>query len=450
MSNRILWLSVIILLLSASGLLLLNSKATAEEGCVTAQCHARLLKAKNIHPIAESCDNCHQSLSSPHPQKGQKTFKLIQAPPGLCAMCHPPLGTKPQVHSPVKNGLCTSCHNPHASDEPRLLVQPLKELCQTCHPDKVDFTYVHGPTAAGDCVTCHSPHESAHKSLVIKDGPALCLTCHFDMQEEMKKKTVHPALLGGCTSCHNPHGAPFKKFLSAEGKNLCFQCHPQISEKVEKAKVVHSPVNTEKGCASCHSPHASSNDKLLLNAGKDLCLECHKNVIKKNMTMLHGPIQGGTCTPCHNPHGSQEVKLLIKEFPADIYVPYTGKEYELCFTCHNRDLLRFPDTSFATGFRDGEKNLHYVHVNMKEKGRNCKICHNMHGSNDLKLIADKASFGKWELPLKFVKTDTGGGCSPGCHKTYNYDRKTPGKAPDVAKPEAAKPAAAKPKGKEKK
>jgi predicted CXXCH cytochrome family protein len=163
------------------------------------------------------------------------------------------------------------------------------------------------------------------------------------------------------------------------------------------------------------------------------------------MTVLHGPIQSGTCTPCHDPHGSQEVKLLIKEFPADIYVPYTEKEFELCFSCHNRDLLRFPDTSFATGFRDGEKNLHYIHVNKKEKGRNCKICHNVHGSDNLKLIADKASFGKWELPLKFVKTDTGGACSPGCHKTYNYDRKTPGKAPEAAKPEAAKP-----KGKEKK
>jgi len=445
MLNRRLLLSFVSVLLATISLFVFKTETPAEEGCVTAQCHSKLLTAKNIHPIAESCDNCHQSVSSPHPQKNQKTFKLTQEPPELCATCHPPFGKRPQVHSPVKNGMCTTCHNPHASDEPKLLARPMRDLCLSCHPDKVDFKYVHGPTSAGDCTACHSPHESDNKALVIKAGPELCLACHFDMQEEMKKKGVHPALLGGCTSCHNPHGAPYKKLLSAEGKALCFQCHPQISEKVEKAKVVHPPVNTEKGCASCHSPHASNNDKLLLNAGKDLCLECHKNVIKKNMTMLHGPIQSGKCTPCHDPHGSQQAKLLVMEFPTDLYVPYTDQEYELCFSCHKRDLLRFPDTSFATGFRDGEKNLHYVHVNKKEKGRNCRVCHNIHGSDQPKLLAEKAAFGKWELPLKFVKTDTGGACSPGCHKTYNYDRKTPGKAPEVVKPEPAKP-----KGKEKK
>ncbi|MFZ2198482.1 MAG: cytochrome c3 family protein [Thermodesulfovibrionales bacterium] len=412
--------------------------AAAAESCITSQCHSVLLKAKNIHPIAESCDNCHQSVVTPHPQKGRRTFKLLQEPLGLCATCHPPIGQKPHVHTPVKSGMCTSCHNPHASDEPKLLVQPLKELCQTCHNEKMDFKYLHGPNAAGDCTNCHNPHESDNKALVIKDGPELCLTCHFEMQNEMKKKNVHPALLSGCTSCHNPHGAPVKKLLSAEGKNLCFQCHPQIQEKVEKAKVGHRPVNTEQGCASCHSPHASDNEKLLSKTGKDLCLDCHKNVIKKNMTLLHGPINSGTCTPCHDPHGSQETKLLIKSFPADLYVSYSEKEFELCFSCHKRDLLRFPDTSFATGFRDGEKNLHFVHVNKKEKGRSCKVCHNIHGSSGPKLIADKASFGNWELPLKFVKTDTGGQCSPGCHKTYSYDWKTPGKAPEITKPDAGK------------
>lgn len=419
--------------LSAFSLLVFGTKAAAEDGCITGQCHATLLKAKNVHPIAESCDNCHQSLTKPHPQKGKKTFKLNQDPPELCTTCHPPFGKKPRVHSPVKDGMCTTCHNPHSSDEPKLLAQPVKDLCLNCHPDKVSFPNVHGPTAAGDCTACHNPHESANKALVLQDGTELCLTCHLDMKDEMKKKSVHPALQMGCTSCHNPHGAPYRKLLSAEGAKLCFQCHPQIGEKVEKAKVVHSPIKTEKGCASCHSPHASNNDKLLSMKGKDLCLTCHKNIIKKNMTLLHGPINSGTCTPCHDPHGSQEAKLLIKSFSSDQYVPYSEKEYELCFTCHKRDLLRFPDTSFATGFRDGEKNLHFVHVNKKEKGRNCRLCHAIHGGPSPKLVAESAPFGKWELPLKFIKTDTGGACSPGCHKPYNYDRVTPGKAPETEK-----------------
>src|SRR3990172_9236656 len=179
MSNRLFWLLAVFVVLATFSLFVVKTKATAAEGCVTAQCHPKLLKAKNIHPIAESCDNCHQSLSGPHPQKDKKTFKLIQDPPELCATCHQPFGKKPQVHSPVKNGMCTSCHNPHASDEPKLLTQPVKDLCLTCHPDKVDFKYVHGPTSAGDCTTCHAPHESDNKALVMKEGAELCLTSHF-------------------------------------------------------------------------------------------------------------------------------------------------------------------------------------------------------------------------------------------------------------------------------
>lgn len=435
MRKRNLWLLTVLIVLTALSCFVLDTHSAAQEGCAT--CHAKMLKGKAVHPAAQSCESCHQSIG-PHPQQGKRGFKLVQDPPELCAMCHPPFGKKPNVHSPVKNGMCTSCHNPHSSDQPGLLTQPAKDLCLTCHADKTGFKQMHGPASTGDCTTCHTPHESDNKALALKDGVELCAACHPDMQDMMKKKNVHPAMLSGCTSCHNPHGSAYKKFLSAEGEKLCFQCHPQISEKAEKSKVAHAPVKTERGCASCHSPHASDNAKLLLKTGKDLCLECHKNVIKKNMTTLHGPIAQGTCTPCHDPHGSPYDKLLSKAFSADSYVPYTDKEYELCFSCHNRDLLRFPGTSFATGFRDGEKNLHYIHVNRKEKGRNCILCHNVHGSSNPKLIATGVSFGKWDLPINFVKTETGGRCSPGCHKPFNYDRKTPGKAPEPEKPKEKK------------
>ncbi|MEW6714780.1 MAG: cytochrome c3 family protein [Nitrospirota bacterium] len=318
-----------------------HEKALAEEGCITAQCHSTLLGAKNIHPAAESCDNCHQSQLTPHPQAKIKTFRLSQEPPDLCATCHEPFGKKTDIHPPVKDGMCTSCHNPHASDVPKLLLQPVNDLC---------------------------------------------LTCHFEM-----------------------------------------------SEIIDKSKTVHAPIKTEKGCVSCHSPHESDHDKLLLKTGKELCLECHKNIIKKSMTVLHGPINSGTCTACHNPHGSPEARLLIKSFPSDLYVPYTETTYELCFTCHKRELLSSPNTSSATGFRDGDVNLHFLHVN-REKGRSCKVCHDLHGSALPKLINATTPFSQWQLPLNFEKTDTGGSCTPGCHKTYYYDRITPGKGPSAVKP----------------
>ncbi|MBZ0156111.1 MAG: cytochrome c3 family protein [Alphaproteobacteria bacterium] len=139
------------------------------------------------------------------------------------------------------------------------------------------------------------------------------------------------------------------------------------------------------------------------------------------------------CTSCHDPHGSPEPKLLVKGLSSEFYLQYSDNEYQLCFSCHNRELLQYPDTSHTTGFRDGDRNLHYLHVNKKDKGRNCKACHTMHRGVLPKLIADKVLFGKWELSMHFVKTETGGSCSPGCHKNYHYDRKTSGKAPDPVK-----------------
>jgi hypothetical protein len=61
------------------------------------------------------------------------------------------------------------------------------------------------------------------------------------------------------------------------------------------------------------------------------------------------------------------------------------------------------------------------------------MCHSVHGTDNPKLIQDSVEFGKWNLPLKFVKTDTGGGCSPGCHRPQFYDRDSPGRKPPGTK-----------------
>jgi predicted CXXCH cytochrome family protein len=120
-------------------------------------------------------------------------------------------------------------------------------------------------------------------------------------------------------------------------------------------------------------------------------------------------------------------------------VPYTDTEFSLCFDCHDRDLLRYADTSFATNFRDGERNLHFLHVNDPQKGRSCTLCHAIHGADNPTLIAASVPFGQWQLPLKFVKTATGGSCSPGCHKPYAYDREVPGRKPEVPRAAAKAP-----------
>jgi len=276
-------------MLLMGGCLLPGPDSAAQGGCVTAQCHATLLKAGTLHPPVESCDSCHESTGAPHPGQGAKTFKLVQEPPGLCATCHDPIGTKSQVHPPAQEGMCTTCHDPHASDQPKLLVQPIRDLCQSCHA-QTQARFLHAPVSAGDCTACHAPHES------------------------------------------------------------------------------------------------------------------------------------------------DNAKLLVREFPLSPYVPYTDAEFALCFGCHNRDMVRYPGTSVATGFRDGERNLHYVHVHNALKGRSCALCHEPHGSNSPRLVADSVPFGTWRLPLKFVKSETGGSCAPGCHRPQAYDRQSPGRKPVAPKP----------------
>jgi predicted CXXCH cytochrome family protein len=437
LSNRdglpggLLWIAPLLMMASFLG----PRQAVAQESCVS--CHAALVKTRNVHALTEDCSSCHESVATPHPQKGKKTFKLAQQVPALCLTCHNAFD-KSVVHAPVKEGSCTTCHDPHGSDEAKLLNAAPKELCLACHAEKAESKHPHGPVSAGDCLACHDPHQSEHKALLVKQGDALCAGCHLDTQAFSKAKSVHAALEAGCTSCHNPHGAANPKLLSELGSQLCFQCHDEMAAKVAKASVQHAPVKSDKGCVSCHSPHSSNNPKLLLKAESETCLGCHKASLPRTATVLHGPIKDGQCTPCHDPHGSAYPKLLKAGFATDPYVPYTTQAFALCFSCHKRELLQFPDTSFATNFRDGERNLHYLHVNNPRKGRSCALCHEIHASAGPKLIADSVPFGQWKLPVNFVKTSTGGSCSPGCHQPYSYDRNSPGKKLELPKPGAAK------------
>ena len=77
------------------------------------------------------------------------------------------------------------------------------------------------------------------------------------------------------------------------------------------------------------------------------------------------------------------------------------------------------------GFRDGDLNLHWVHVN-REKGRTCRACHEVHASSNPFHIRDSVPFGrdKWELPINYEINDTGGSCAPGCHSAQIYSRES--------------------------
>jgi predicted CXXCH cytochrome family protein len=141
---------------------------------------------------------------------------------------------------------------------------------------------------------------------------------------------------------------------------------------------------------------------------------------------LHGPIKKGECKACHDPHGSDNFRMLRGSYPADIYVPYKDGTYGLCLTCHEKNLLRFAETTIYTKFRNGKRNLHYVHVVNTRKGRTCRVCHQPHASNGVKMVnKESIKFGVWDIPVNLTVTSSGGRCAPGCHQAFKYDREKP-------------------------
>jgi hypothetical protein len=81
-------------------------------------------------------------------------------------------------------------------------------------------------------------------------------------------------------------------------------------------------------------------------------------------------------------------------------------------------------TRTLTGFRDGDRNLHFLHVNKEKRGRTCRACHELHAAENSVQIRQEVSYGKWLMPINFTKEETGGSCHPGCHRIKAYDRKS--------------------------
>ena len=429
----------------AGCLAIVSPRLTSAQTCAVTSCHRSIIGAEKPHaPVQEKdCFACHKQKNATHPLLGGKSWELIAKVPVLCAECHNPFGGKKVMHPPVKDGDCLACHKPHGGSGRFLLNvgEDRTNLCVECHDSKpFKQKFMHGPVAVGACNKCHDPHEAAEKNLLNSSVRNLCLKCHTDFAKALKESRVaHPPVKDGpCTSCHNPHGSPVNKLLKKKMPDLCVECHVEIGKKLTGVKVPHKPLKQEGSCGSCHSAHYSPNNRLLPIEEKDICLRCHDKDnmgtpplrnIKKDLAgkkYLHGPIEKGECKACHDPHGSDNFRMLRGTYPSELYAPYKDGLYGICLSCHEKNLLRFAETTIYTNFRNGSQNLHYVHVSNSRKGRTCRICHAPHASNGVKLIdKDGAKFGEWYIPINFQISSTGGSCAPGCHKALQYDRNKP-------------------------
>ncbi|MCL4547324.1 MAG: cytochrome c3 family protein [Bacteroidetes bacterium] len=411
------------------------AQGTTPNSCVTAKCHAELIKTKFEHGPAAvgACVQCHELL----PNEDHK-FKKIGSAVNLCNNCHDPIKSDKVNHAPFAKGDCVACHNPHGSDQRFMLRQKsIQQLCFSCHKEEmIKKKTLHVPVEEGDCLVCHQPHASSNPKLLVKSGNSLCFMCHTDFESGLADaKDVHLPV-SECTTCHSPHGSDSERMLASDLPNLCFTCHDEIKQSVVQAVVKHKAVEEGEKCANCHSPHFSKFPKLLVNEPMPLCLSCHNktmNVLNGTLANIkelfekndkwHGPIRERDCSGCHNPHGGKtDFRLLRWVYPKEFYSSFSVEQYELCFKCHQPTLVLEPRTTTLTGFRNGDQNLHYLHINKKVKGRTCRTCHETHASQKERHIRESVPFGKWDLPIHFEKISDGGKCSPGCHAPKVYKR----------------------------
>lgn len=259
-----------------------------------------------------------------------------------------------------------------------------------------------------------------------------CTECHSDLLDH---GMVHYPVTDACDNCHESTGAAHPSDdslgfrLMDKVPELCFYCHEAADQKNSS----HLPY-TKGECLSCHDAHGSSGASLLRYPDPDLCLGCHKRDFRADSTETlnirrlvsgsmnaHSAIAGGGCRSCHRAHVSEFRVLLAERYPEEDYLPALTGNFELCFLCHDTDLLNARETEWGTGFRNGTSNLHWLHMN-GDKGRNCRLCHNLHGSPLPFLVEEQVAFGRWEMRLNFIPEEQGGSCQPGCHGKLSYRR----------------------------
>lgn len=432
------FVAVLIVVSFCGSAMAVKKPTSPQKTCVTEECHIDYSKKTYVHgPVGlGDCKSCHESVDA-----SQHTYKNTRPGRDLCEYCHLEQTVGKNVHEPLKTGDCSQCHDPHSSENAALLLdKTVAGLCRQCHKVAENTKFQHGPVAVGQCSMCHEPHSSDYDGLMTIEPSELCASCHVITKNELEKfEFIHEPAKGDCTGCHDSHGADNPQMLKADTPQLCYPCHEEIKKMAETSKHKHSIITKDGGCSNCHTPHASTVKFILKSAPATMCMTCHDKPVGvsaeevlpaftdelKDKKFLHGPVAEKDCSGCHKTHGSEHFRLLVREYPAIFYAPFSEENYDLCFGCHPKTTALTEKTVDLTAFRNGDLNLHFLHVNKDRRGRTCRSCHQTHASNLPKHIRKTVPYGMWDLPIGFGKTQTGGRCAPGCHLPKDYDRKSP-------------------------
>jgi hypothetical protein len=215
------------------------------------------------------------------------------------------------------------------------------------------------------------------------------------------------------------------------------QLHADFGESSGKLKDDHGEEVTKIEATKMvkQEPTAEERRRRIIQgeAKPSVCFtdDCHQGLKDEisNAMSTHLPVAKHYCQACHYTHDDDEDGYgpQLRQFLSEKnYQKFEVNAFDLCWMCHPKDVVLVKDTLRVTAFRDGQRNLHFVHVN-QDKGRSCKVCHLPHTAEQPMILRKKVSFGdsEWRLKIDFDKTESGGKCVTGCHRELSYDRTKP-------------------------
>lgn len=422
-----------------------------------------------------SCRNCHEVHSSAEPRLVRRELDCGGVPclklefqrtksGGQCLFgCHTPqsyaVSGAPAPLSPFVPPAPPPAVAPPrpATDlpQPSALERSINKSCVACHEKDVKRfakARLHAPVRAGDCSFCHLDHGPENRLVLLGREERFCARCHDPLAAASLKAHGDYALAGShCTECHDPHGGAGAGFVyeqrhppfaegdcgSCHGKpaagwkiagdisEVCRGCH----EEIGREKFPHTAI-AAKGCLGCHRAHAAREKALLRAKGPALCFTCHPRP-RFALQTIHDPVREGDCAACHPAHGAANEHLLASPFPIEQYVSYAPERYGLCLECHDEGPLTDPERGGDTGFTNGVRNLHALHLRDRvskselgtrvQPGVTCRNCHEPHATESPRLIRRVLDCnGVPCLKIEFKKIGTGGKCLGGCHTVQSY------------------------------
>lgn len=348
------------------------------------------------NPVTDSCGGCHRSHTAPG-----IVVRANWPEESVCFVCHTATGNGTNVQPAFTNYTNTTTrffkHN----------VAGNNGVHRVTESSGAAFG---GASRHVECEDCHQAHEATRDATT----------------GTTKAPMIQPAMnaMSGVDPTWTSTGAPFSFSAMPQAQReyqVCLKCHSSyttlpmyqpdgwgcttsgcttrnyVANGLRKLTSAHaSQVLDTRDMAQAFNPYNASYHPVVAQGKNTLapaggfvagwsttsmvyCSDCHTNAT---------PATGGT-----GPHGSPRLHLLdgANEYTTVDPTNRTNVALgtgEICFKCHNVTTYAPANNQNATNtrFRDGNNNLHELHSGSGGERAPCYVCHNSHGSDQLRLI----------------------------------------------------------------